>query len=169
MEKRLQITRKLNTLMFFSKTTLTTFLVFGLKLVLNMTFNLNETYFPEKFGIWRYLTSKLSKFGCFLTTCQSSQASQGILVSYVLGKSLPKRSKRLYSRRNYYKTLSTGTRSSEGRKRGRTRVSEWGRGEVLALPLFYYLPNFFYIRKEIQIDLKTILKSAALKLIIFIN
>ena len=43
------------------------FLVFGLKLVLNMTFNLNETYFQ------RYLTSKPSKkiaqnevFGHFL-------------------------------------------------------------------------------------------------------
>ena len=48
------------------------FLVFGLKLVLNMTFNLNETCFSEKFGIWRYLTSKSSKiaqiegFGHFL-------------------------------------------------------------------------------------------------------
>ena len=28
---------------------------------------MNETYFPEKFDISRYLTSKLSKFGCFLT------------------------------------------------------------------------------------------------------
>ena len=36
-------------------------LVFGLKLVLSMTFNLNETYFSEKFEIWRYLTSKSSK------------------------------------------------------------------------------------------------------------
>ena len=26
-----------------------------------MTFNLNETYSSEKFGIWRYLTSKSSK------------------------------------------------------------------------------------------------------------
>ena len=37
-----------------------------------MTFNLNETYSSEKFGIWRYLTSKSSKiaqieiFGQFL-------------------------------------------------------------------------------------------------------
>ena len=31
------------------------FLVFGLKLVLNMTFNLSETYFSEKFAILRYL------------------------------------------------------------------------------------------------------------------
>ena len=45
----------------FSKTVLTTFLVFGLKLVLNTTFNLNETYFSEKFAIWRYLTAKSSK------------------------------------------------------------------------------------------------------------
>ena len=37
------------------------FLVFGLRLVLNMTFNLNETYFSERIAIWRYLTSNLSK------------------------------------------------------------------------------------------------------------
>ena len=46
---------------FFSKAVLTIFLVFELKLVLNMTFNLNETYFSEKFAILRYLTSKSSK------------------------------------------------------------------------------------------------------------
>ena len=49
------------TLIFFSKTALTIFLVFGLKLVLNMTFNLNETFFSENFAIWRYLTSNWSK------------------------------------------------------------------------------------------------------------
>ena len=49
------------TLIFFSKTALTIFLVFGLKLVLNITFNLNETYFSEKIAIWRYLTLKSSK------------------------------------------------------------------------------------------------------------
>ena len=41
--------------MFFSKTAGTIFSVFGLKLVLNITFNLNKTYFSEKlqFGdIW---------------------------------------------------------------------------------------------------------------------
>ena len=38
------------------------FLVFGLKLVLNMTFNLNETYFSEKLSISGYLTSELSKY-----------------------------------------------------------------------------------------------------------
>ena len=59
--KSLQISPKSGTLIFSSKTALTIFLVFGLKLVLNMTFNLNETYFSEKFAIWRYLTSKLSK------------------------------------------------------------------------------------------------------------
>ena len=70
--KGLQISLKSDTLIFFSKTAMTIFLVFGLKLVLNMTFNLNETYFSEKFVIWRYLTSKLSKiaqievFGHFL-------------------------------------------------------------------------------------------------------
>ena len=59
-------------LIIFSKTAVTIFLVLGLKLVLNMTFNLSETYFSEKFAIWRYLTSKLSKiaqiedFGHFL-------------------------------------------------------------------------------------------------------
>ena len=57
------------TLIFFSKMALTIFLVFGLKLVLNMTFNLNETYF----AIWRYFTLKLSKFSCFLTIHRSRQ------------------------------------------------------------------------------------------------
>ena len=61
LRKGLQISPKSDTLIFFSKTALTIFLVFGLKLVLNMTFNLNETYFSEKFAIWRYLTSKSSK------------------------------------------------------------------------------------------------------------
>ena len=41
--KGLQITPKSDTLIFFSKTALTMFLIFCLKLVLNMTFNLNET------------------------------------------------------------------------------------------------------------------------------
>ena len=59
--KFLQISPKSDTLIFFSKTALTIFLDFVLKLVLNMTFNLNETYFSEKFSIWRYLTSKSSK------------------------------------------------------------------------------------------------------------
>ena len=39
--KGLQISPKSDTLTFFSKAALTIFLVFGLKLVLNMTFNLN--------------------------------------------------------------------------------------------------------------------------------
>ena len=38
-----------------------------------MNFNLNETYFSEKFAFWRYLTSKSSKFVCFLTICWSSK------------------------------------------------------------------------------------------------
>ena len=60
--KGLQISPKSDTLIFFSKTALTIFLVFGLKLVLNMTtFNLNKIYFSEKFAIWRYLNSKSSK------------------------------------------------------------------------------------------------------------
>ena len=49
--KGLQISPKSDTLIFFSKTALMIFLVFGLKLALNMTFNLNETYFSEKFVI----------------------------------------------------------------------------------------------------------------------
>ena len=56
--KGLQIRPKSDTLIFFSKTALTVSLVFGLKLILNMNFNFNETYFSEKFAIWRYLTSK---------------------------------------------------------------------------------------------------------------
>ena len=59
--KGLQISPKSDTLIFFSKTALTIFLVFGLKLVLNITFNSNENYFSEKIGIWRYLTSKSPK------------------------------------------------------------------------------------------------------------
>ena len=59
--KGLQITPKSDTLIFFSKTALTDFLVFDLKLVLNMTFNLHETYFSEKFAVWRYLSLKSSK------------------------------------------------------------------------------------------------------------
>ena len=71
--KRLQISPKLYTLIFFSKTALTIFLVFGLKLVLNLTFNLNETYFSEKVAVWRYLTSKSSKCGFFFTIRRSSR------------------------------------------------------------------------------------------------
>ena len=51
----LQISPKSDTLIFFAKTAVTMFLVFGLKLILN------ETYFSEKFAIWSYLTLKLSK------------------------------------------------------------------------------------------------------------
>ena len=59
--KGLQISRKSRTFIFFSKTALMMCLVFGLKLVLITTFNLNKTYFSEKSAIWRYLTSKSSK------------------------------------------------------------------------------------------------------------
>ena len=60
--KGLQIIAKSDILIFLSKTApIFFFLVFGPRLVLNMTFNLNETYFSEKLTIWRYLTSKLSK------------------------------------------------------------------------------------------------------------
>ena len=70
--KGLQISPKSDTLIFYSKTAWTIYLVYGLKLALNMTFNLTETYFSEKFAIWRYLTAKSSKialievFGHFL-------------------------------------------------------------------------------------------------------
>ena len=61
LRKSLQISPKSDTLIFFSKTTLTIFLVFGLTLVLNMTFNLNETYISERLAISRYLASKSFK------------------------------------------------------------------------------------------------------------
>ena len=60
-QKGLQISPKSDTLIHSSKASQTTLLVFGLKLVINMAFNLNETYFSEKFVIQRYLTSKSSK------------------------------------------------------------------------------------------------------------
>ena len=47
-EKISKLAQKKDTFIFFSKTALMIFLVFGVKLVLNMTFNLNETFFPEK-------------------------------------------------------------------------------------------------------------------------
>ena len=49
--------------MFFSKTAQTIFLDFGLKLILNMTFNLNETYFSDIFAIsrWPRFVKKLPK------------------------------------------------------------------------------------------------------------
>ena len=69
-EKASILAQRSDTVIFFSKRALTIFLVFGLKLVLNMTFNLSETYFPgKKIAIWRYLTLKSSKFGCFLILC----------------------------------------------------------------------------------------------------
>ena len=59
--KGLQISTKSDTLVFFSKKAPMIFVVDGLNLVLNMAFNLNETYFSEKFAIWRYLTWKSSE------------------------------------------------------------------------------------------------------------
>ena len=70
--KGLQISPKSDTLIFFSKTALTIFLVFGLKLVLNMTFNLNETYFSQNLqfrDIWPQNCKKnaeIEVFGHFL-------------------------------------------------------------------------------------------------------
>ena len=61
LRKGLQINPKSDTLIFFSKTAVTIFLVFDLKLVLNMNFNLNEIYFSEEFVIWRFLTKNSSK------------------------------------------------------------------------------------------------------------
>ena len=71
LRKGLQISPKSDTFIFFSKAALTIFLIFRLKLVLNMTFNSNEIYFSEKFAIWRYLTSKLSYFGLASKLCNS--------------------------------------------------------------------------------------------------
>ena len=71
-QKTLQISPKSDTLIFFSKTALIIFFAFGLKLVLNMTFNLNETCFSEKITTSRYLASNCQKmaqievFGHFL-------------------------------------------------------------------------------------------------------
>ena len=65
----LQISPKSDTLIFFSKTAVTMFLVFGLKLILNMTFNLSETYFSEKFAIRLRNFQKIAQivvFGHFL-------------------------------------------------------------------------------------------------------
>ena len=59
--KVFQTSPKSDTMIFFSKTAPMMFLVFGLKLVLNMTLNLNETYFSEKCAIWKYLVPKSSK------------------------------------------------------------------------------------------------------------
>ena len=59
-QKCLQNSPKSNTDIFL-KNGSSNFLGFGLKLVLNMTFNLSETYFSEKISIWKYLTSKSSK------------------------------------------------------------------------------------------------------------
>ena len=60
-QKGLQISPKSETLILISKATQIIFLVFGLMLVLNMTFNFKKIYFSEKFAIWRYLTSKSFK------------------------------------------------------------------------------------------------------------
>ena len=72
LRKGLQISPKSDTMIFFSKTALTIFLGFGLKLVLNMTFNLKQTYFSEIFpigDIWprnRQKIAHIEVFGHFL-------------------------------------------------------------------------------------------------------
>ena len=64
LRKGLQISSKSDPLIFFSKMALTIFLVFGLKLVLNVSFILNETHFlillnwkkwKQNKWIWRFL------------------------------------------------------------------------------------------------------------------
>ena len=71
-QKSIQISPKSDTLIFFSKTAVTIFLIFGLKLVLNMTFNLNETFFQKKLqfrDIWprnRQKIAQIEVFGNFL-------------------------------------------------------------------------------------------------------
>ena len=60
--KGIQISPKSENLIFFSKTAWTIFLVFGLKLELNMTFNLNETYFSVIFQ----KIAQIEVFGHFL-------------------------------------------------------------------------------------------------------
>ena len=64
-QKGLQISPKSDTLIFFSKTGLTMFLVCDLKLVLNMTFNLDETYFSEKIAIWPRNRQKIAQIDIF--------------------------------------------------------------------------------------------------------
>ena len=74
LKKGIQISPKSDTDIFL-KNGSNGFFGFWPKLVLNMTFNLNETYFSEKFAIWRYLTSKSSEncpnwgFGPFSQLC----------------------------------------------------------------------------------------------------
>ena len=68
LQKSLQITPKPDTLIFFSKTALTMFLVFGLKLVLNVTFNLNENVFQKNLqfrDIWPQNRKKIAQIEVF--------------------------------------------------------------------------------------------------------
>ena len=65
LRKGLQISPKSDTLIIFSQTALTIFLIFGLKLALNMTFNLKETYFSEKFAIWNFAIRKIAQIEVF--------------------------------------------------------------------------------------------------------
>ena len=70
--KGLQISPKSDTLIFFSKTARKIFWVFGLKLVLNMTFNLREIYFSKNLQFVdisprnRWKISQIKVFGHFL-------------------------------------------------------------------------------------------------------
>ena len=61
-QKSLQISPKSDTFIFFWKAALTMFLVFGLKVVLNMTSNLNEIWFSENFQFWDIWPQNCQKF-----------------------------------------------------------------------------------------------------------
>ena len=85
LQKRIEISPKSETLIFFSKTLLTILFVFGLKLVLNMTFNWNETIFQGnlQFGdIWlrnRQKIAQIEVFGHFVDI-----ASLVFLILYIM-------------------------------------------------------------------------------------
>ena len=134
-QKGLQISPKSDTLIFFSKTALTIFLAFGLKLVLNMTFNLNDTYCAKLrfLAIFSTLLASLVFLdfahndryawclaSCFLTNCQFSQ----------------------YIRVNF-QIFSSGIRFSSIHSRPRVSPSTWW--IVLRNSLFDYKSLFDFI------------------------
>ena len=133
--RRLQISPKSDIFIFFSKTALTIFLAFGLKLVLNMTFNLNDTYCAKLrfLAIFSTLLASLVFLdfahndryawclaSCFLTNCQFSQ----------------------YIRVNF-QIFSSGIRFSSIHSRPRVSPSTWW--IVLRNSLFDYKSLFDFI------------------------
>ena len=75
-EKRLQISPKSDILIFLKNGSNDLFSIWpevSTKYDVWLSTKLNKTYFSERVAIWRYLTSKSSKFGCFLTIHRSSQ------------------------------------------------------------------------------------------------